>query len=127
MQDFKELKVWRKSHELTLAVYRVTRGFPMEEVFVLKSQIRRSASSVAANIAEGCGRGNAAELGRYLRMASGSVSELEYHLLLSHDLRLLSDRDWQTLSNQAVDVRRMLGGLVSAVIARRAAKAKTKA
>ena len=77
MQDFKKLKVWQKSHHLTLDLYRITSSFPRSELYGLTSQIRRSASSVPANIAEGCGRYGNAELTRFLRISMGSASELE--------------------------------------------------
>jgi four helix bundle protein len=89
MKDFKELKVWSKAHALTLFVYGVTRTFPKDEIYGLTSQLRRSAASIAANIAEGCGRRSDGELARFLQIARGSASETEYNLLLARDLRLL--------------------------------------
>ena len=86
MKDFRNLEVWDKAHQLTLNVYRITKTFPGDEKFGLTSQIRRCAASVAANIAEGCGRTGNAEFHRFLQIAMGSASELEYHLLLSRDL-----------------------------------------
>ena len=82
MKDFRELKVWRKAHELTLAVYQITASFPREELSGLTAQLRRASSSIAANLAEGCGRNGDAELARFCSMAMGSASELEYHVLL---------------------------------------------
>ena len=86
MKDFRDLKVWEKAHALTLSCYQVTKPFPREEIFGLVSQIRRASASIPANIAEGCGRRGNAELHRFLQIAMGSASELEYHLLLSRDL-----------------------------------------
>lgn len=86
MKDFKDLKVWQKAHVLTLTLYRLTRIFPREELYGLTSQIRRCSASIAANIAEGCGRKGNAELHRFLQIAAGSASELDYHLLLARDL-----------------------------------------
>lgn len=83
MKDFRELKVWELAHQITLAIYRYTREFPREETYGIVSQLRRCSSSVAANIAEGCGRSGNAEFGRFLGVAMGSASELEYFLLLS--------------------------------------------
>lgn len=108
MRNFKELKVWQKSHQLTLAVYKATSAFPKEEVYGLTSQIRRASASIAANIAEGCGRNGEAELGRFLHIAMGSASELEYHLLLSHDLGLIKATEYEQLSNEVTEVKRML-------------------
>ena len=89
MRSFHELLVWQKAHQLTLNVYVASRGFPREELYGLTSQIRRAASSVAASIAEGCGRDGNNEFRRFLEIAMGSASELEYHLLLARDLQLL--------------------------------------
>jgi four helix bundle protein len=89
MKDFRDLRVWRKAHELTLLAYRCTATFPREELYGLTSQIRRCAASVAANIAEGCGKRGNAEFQRFLNISTGSASELEYHFLLSRDLHLL--------------------------------------
>lgn len=108
MRDFKELKVWQKSHSLTLTVYKATATFPKEEMYGLTSQIRRSSASIAANIAEGCGRNGEAELGRFLQIAMGSASELEYHLLLTHDLGLMKTAEYEQLSNEVTEVKRML-------------------
>ena len=91
MKDFKELKVWSKAHELTVAIYRLTRTFPRDEIYGLTSQERRSTASIGANIAEGCGRHSDGELARFLQIARGSASETEYHLLLAKDLRFLSE------------------------------------
>jgi len=88
VKDFRELQVWRKAHELTLAVYQITASFPREELYGLTAQLRRAGSSIAANLAEGCGRNGDAELARFCSIAMGSASELEYHLLLARDLKL---------------------------------------
>jgi len=118
VQDFRELKVWQKAHELTLSVYEVTRSFPRDEQFGLTSQIRRSCSSVAANLAEGCGRNGDAEFARYCSIAMGSASETEYHLLLARDLKMLKPADYEDLSRRATELKRMLTGLTQKVRAR---------
>lgn len=87
-RDFRKPKVWEKSHQLALGVYKATVGFPKTELYGLTRQIRRCGASIPANIAEGCGRDGDAELARFLRLSMGSASELEYHLLLAHDLAL---------------------------------------
>lgn len=110
MQDYRRLKVWSKSHALALQIYRTTQEFPSDERFGLTSQLRRAASSVPANIAEGCGRGGTRELRRFLIVASGSASELEYHLLLAKDLGYLSDL---ALSTRTAEVKRMLASLIN--------------
>ena len=78
MEDFKDLRVWGKAHELTLAVYQKTRAFPKEEMYGLTSQLRRACASVGANIAEGCGRRSDAEMRRFIQIARGSANEVEY-------------------------------------------------
>src|SRR5213593_1688458 len=112
MRDFRELKVWEKAHNLTLAVYKATASFPKDELYGLTSQIRRSCASIAANIAEGCGRSGEAELARFLHIALGSASELEYHLLLSFDLGLLTKSDFDQLSTDVVEVKQMLTSFI---------------
>lgn len=116
MQDFRSLKVWKKAHYLTLEVYKVTSTFPRDELFGLTSQMRRASASVPANIAEGCGRGSKAELARFLQIAVGSATELEYHLLLSHELSLMNATDYERLNNYAVEVKRMLTRLMQKVL-----------
>jgi len=112
MKDFHELKVWQKAHQLTLAVYQATTRFPCEELYGLTSQIRRSCSSIPANLAEGCGRNGDAEFARFCSIAAGSASELEYHLLLARDLELIDSCDYQNLAEQTVEVTRMLSALL---------------
>ncbi len=112
MRNFRELKVWRKSHSLTLAVYEATVAFPKQELYGLTGQVRRSAASVPANIAEGCGRNGDAELARFLQIASGSASELEYHLLLAHELKLLKTPEYETLAREVTEIKRMLTSFI---------------
>jgi len=108
MQDFKKLKVWQKAHIVAIEIYQVTKTFPRDELYGLTSQLRRSCASIPANIAEGCGRDGHAELIRFLQIALGSVTELEYHLLLARDLKLLSNAKYETMDNQVSEVRKML-------------------
>jgi len=112
MKDFRDLMVWQKSHQLALAAYRHTGSFPADERFGLSSQIRRSAASVPANIAEGCGRRGNAEFHRFLQMAMGSASEVEYHFLLARDLNYLDASAHTTLTTQVAEVKRMLSALL---------------
>jgi four helix bundle protein len=112
MRDFKQLKVWERSHRLTLAVYKATAGFPREELYGLKSQVRRSCAAVPANIAEGCGRGTNADLARFLQIALGSASELEYHLLLAQELSFLNPRDHERLTKEVTEKKRMLTSFI---------------
>lgn len=119
MKDFRKLKVWEKSHRLTLAVYKATRTFPREELYGLTSQIRRACASIPANIAEGCGRKGDAELARFLQIAMGSASELEYHLLLAHDLELLNASEYEPLTRETTEVKRMLTSFIKKLMAER--------
>lgn len=112
MKDFRDLKVWQKSHQLTLDVYRATREFPAMELYGLTSQLRRASASVSANIAEGCGRGGDAEFGRFLQIGMGSACEVEYHILLAKDLGYLSELDHTRLNEQVCEVKRMLTTLI---------------
>lgn len=112
MRDFRELKVWGKAHQLTLSVYKATQIFPKEELYGLTSQMRRSCASIPANIAEGCGRKGEAELARFLQIAMGSASELEYHLLLAYDLNLLKAKDYESLTNDVTEIKRMLTSFI---------------
>ena len=112
MKDFHELKVWQKAHRLALAVYQITAPFPREELYGLTSQLRRSASSIPANLAEGCGRQGDAEFARFCSIALGSASELEYHLLLARDLKLIQARDYEELAGRATELKRMLTALL---------------
>ena len=108
MQDIRNLKVWEKSHALTLDVYRQTLKFPADERFGLSSQLRRSCSSVPANLAEGCGRGGDLDFARFVTIASGSASEADYHLLLARDLGYMPAETYDGLYSQISEVRRML-------------------
>lgn len=115
MKSFRDLKVWEKSHELALAAYDATANFPKQEMFGLVSQIRRCAISIPANIAEGCGRRGNGEFHRFLQIAMGSASELEYHLLLSRDLKFLDGQRYISLNDGVEEVKRMLASLVRKV------------
>ena len=109
VKGFEDLKVWQRSHELVLGVYKVTQQFPNEEKFGLTSQIRRSAVSVAANIAEGSKRQHLKEYIQMLYIAQGSLSETTYYLLLAQDLK------YQELFDQSGEIGRMLSGLINSL------------
>ena len=117
MKDFRDLVVWQKAHDVALRVYQFTRPFPTEERYGLTAQLRRSASSIGANIAEGCGRGSDADFRRFLHIAMGSASELEYHLLLSRDLHYLGEKEYQSLNGAVTEVKRMLTSLIQKLTA----------
>lgn len=113
MQNFRDLKVWEKAHRLTLDVYRATVNFPREELYGLTSQLRRATASIPANIAEGCGRNTSNELRRFLEIAMGSASEVEYHLLLARDLGLLKPELHSTLNDHTCEIKRMLAAFIN--------------
>ncbi|PWB49531.1 MAG: diversity-generating retroelement protein bAvd family protein [Anaerolineales bacterium] len=112
MRDFHKLKVWERAHKLTLWVYEITNSFPKEEIYSLTSQMRRAAASIPTNIAEGCGRDSKAETIQFFIIASGSASELEYQILLAHDLHYIDDRIYDELGNEPGEIRRMIAGYV---------------
>jgi four helix bundle protein len=115
MRDFHGLIVWQKSHALTLAVYRLTKQFPDDERYGLISQLRRSVASIPANLAEGCGRGGELEFARFVQIAMGSATEVEYHVLLAKDLGYLSADDFAALTNSVQEIKRMLASLLKTV------------
>jgi len=115
MRNFKELKVWKKAHLLCLEVYKITNNFPSEEKFGLISQLRRASSSIPTNIAEGSGYQTQKEFARFLRIASGSTSEVEYQLLLSKDLKFLSDAKFDELTKETIIIRKMLYKLIQSL------------
>ena len=108
MRNFQDLTIWVKSHELTLKIYSATQLFPKEELFGLISQMRRSSSSIPTNIAEGCGRNSNPDFKRFLTIATGSSSELEYQLILSKDLKYLSEPTFKELLNELIEIRKMI-------------------
>ena len=115
MRDLKRLEVWRRGHRLTLAVYKATATFPREELYGLTSQMRRSSAAVSANVAEGCGRGSNADLARFLQIAFGSATELENHLLLARDLSFLRPADHERLSEEVIEIQRMLTSFIKSL------------
>ena len=113
MRDLRELKVWQRAHGLALESYKATTGFPRDELYGLTGQVRRSATSIPANIAEGCGRNGDAELARFLQIAMGSASELEYHFLLTRDRGYLNPGDYDNLASEVTQVKKMLAPFIS--------------
>jgi len=111
VRNYRDLVVWEKAHRLTLAVYKNTRGFPNDERFGLTSQMRRSSASIAANLAEGCGRRSDGEMGRFIQIAMGSGAELSYHLLLAKDLGSLEGKLYEGLDSDLGAVMRMMSSL----------------
>jgi four helix bundle protein len=102
------LQVWNKAHNLTLELYRLSREFPREEIYGVTSQMRRAAVYIGANLAKGCGRRTSGELARFVRIAMGSASELDYHLQLSRDLGFIGSDVFKRAASDLTEVRKML-------------------
>jgi len=115
MRDFRDLEVWHHAHKLALKAYAIAKKLPADEQYGLISQIRRAASSIPTNIAEGCGTATQAELSRFLQIAMRSASELEYLLLLSKDLGYLTEADISEASVEVVRVKKMLAALIGRI------------
>jgi len=111
MQPFTDLKVWQRSHALVLELYRLTREFPTDERFGLTSQLRRAATSIPTNIAEGSRRQHRQDFARFLNIAEGSLAEVEYLLLLSRDLGYLDEQTVRPHRDEASEIARMLHAL----------------
>lgn len=127
MRNYQDLQVWNKAHTLTLDLYRTSRGFPREEIYGLTSQVRRAALSIGSNLAEGCGRRTSNELARFVRIAMGSASELDYQLRVCRDLGYLKADDFQRTSKNLTEVRKMLTAFLSKVEEQSEAKASAAA
>ncbi len=112
MQSYRNLDVWKLAHELTLRLYRDTATFSKQEAYGLTSQIRRAASSIGANVTEGCGRGTDGELRQSLQYAMGSATELDYHLLLAHDLGFLDDDTYGPRLDDVTRIQKMLSSFI---------------
>jgi four helix bundle protein len=112
MRDFRKYNVWEQSHKLTLEIYLVTKEFPSEEKFGLISQMRRSCASIPTNIAEGCGKSSEKDFARFLGIAFGSASELEYQILLSRDLLFLNPEKHDILYDEIISIKKQLYSLI---------------
>ena len=115
MGDFRQLTVWKRAHGLALEVHRSTGSFPVAERYGIAAQMRRAAVSVVSNIAEGCGRQHDRELAYFLRIARGSIRELECQRLLSRDLGYIRQEAWNELDGGTEEVSKMLIGLIRTV------------
>lgn len=113
MQDFKKLKVWEKSHQLTLALYKLTEVFPKSEQFGITQQLKRAASSIPANIAEGCCRNSSKEFAQFLQISMGSASEVKYFLILCKDLEYIKLDDFETLVALIDEIMKMLSVFIN--------------
>ena len=115
MVNYKNYKVWQKSHNLVFEVYKVLSTFPKNEEFNLISQIRRATLSVPTNIAEGCGRETQKELIRFLYISSGSAHELDYLILVSSELNLISKEKTENLLDEIDQIKKMLAVLITKI------------
>ncbi|NQY31194.1 MAG: four helix bundle protein [Flavobacteriaceae bacterium] len=111
MRDFKKYDIWKLSHQLTLDVYLVSKSFPKEEIYGIVSQIRRASTSIPTNISEGCGRDSDAEFNRFLTIALGSASEVEYLLILSKDLNYIDSNSFIQLDENINIIKRKIYSL----------------
>ncbi len=118
MKDYKELEVWQKAVHLATSLYEVTRPFPDNEKFGLTSQVRRAATSVPANIAEGWGRGSTNEYVQFLYVARGSLLELETHLIIAHRLGYLTGDQSALVQKQVESIGMMLNRPIGRLRAR---------
>lgn len=112
MQDFRDLLVWQKAHDLALQVYKCTAHFPSQEVYGLTSQMRRANVSIPSNIAEGCARATDPDFARYCSIALGSASELDYQLILAKDLGFLPQATFSELAHRTEEVKKMINALL---------------
>jgi len=116
MQAFQNLDVWQKAHRLTLAIFKTTAGFPKEEAFGLSVALRRTSMNISMKIAEGCGKDDSVEFSRCLQHGRGTGVELQYLILLARDLEFIKPEVFGALQDQVVEVRKMLSGLMKAVV-----------
>jgi len=115
VESVEDLEVFKKSHRLTIKVYKITERFPKSELFGLVSQMRRASASIATNLMEGSHRLNRAEYRQFVGIAKGSVGELKYHFLLARDLEYLSEKEYLAMRSEADEISRMLSGLVKSL------------
>lgn len=115
MQNFRDLKVWQKAHEAVLGIYAASSKFPCAERFGLTSQLRRTAVSIPANIAEGTLRSSDADFARFLHIALGSAGEVDYYLLPARDLKFIDSQTYLSLNKSVQEVKRMLAALTTRV------------
>lgn len=115
MQNYKELKVWGKAHLFTLEVYKVSDKFPKQEIYGLTNQLRRASASIAANIAEGCGKNSKLDFANFLNISLGSSNEAEYFVLLAKDLNYMGVEEYEFLTKLINEIKAMLIALIQKV------------
>lgn len=115
MLDYRKLNVWQKAHEFALGIYKISSGFPQNEIYGLVSQMRKAAVSIPSNISEGCGRIGNSELKQFLSISMGSANELEYQLFLACDLGYISRNDHKKLNSNIEEIRKMLASYIKKI------------
>lgn len=115
VKTYRDLIVWQKSMALVTEIYRLTRAFPREEIYGLTSQIRRSAVSIPSNICEGYARNSDGDFARFLRIACGSLYELQTQVEIAGNLQYLPDKELQNVSGQALEIEKMLSSLIGKI------------
>jgi len=115
IKNFYDLDAWKKTHKFALDIYRITKGFPKEELYGITSQLRRAASSITANIAEGFSRYHYNDKIRFYHNARGSVSETQNFILLAKDLSLLIEKDFKYLFSLSEEVSKLINGLIRSI------------
>lgn len=118
LESYRDLIVWQKAIDLTVICYRLSQEFPKTEIYGLTSQLRRAAVSVAANIAEGYGRGSRREYLQFLAIAQGSLKETETHIIIAERLSYATHAQAERILSQAEEIGRMLGGLIRSLKAK---------
>lgn len=114
-KGFRKLLVWQRAHEMVLSVYKMTETFPKSEMFALTSQLKRAVVSIPANIAEGQGAGTKAQFARYLDIAKGSLSEVEYYLVLAKDLNYINPETYKEVETLRSEVGFLLYRLIASM------------
>lgn len=115
MRDFRKIQVWERPHRFTLQIYKITSSCPKDELYGLTSQMRRAAVSISSNIAEGFGRNTQTELAHFVHISGGLASELEYQLILAHDLGYIDDDTYPKLNSEINEIKPMLNGFEKAI------------
>jgi len=113
IREFTDLKAWQEGHELVIIVYQMTKNFPREEIYSLVDQMRRAATSITSNIAEGFGRQGMKEKIQFYYLAQGSLTELKNQLLIAKDVGYLTQEDFEKLMTPANNAHRLLQGLIT--------------
>jgi len=115
MHNFKELKVWKLSLELSKLIFETTRSYPIEHKFGIANQLFRCAVSIASNIAEGCGRKSDKELKQFVSISLGSSYELETQIIISKEVALISKEQFDLLQSKTIEIQKMLSGFAKSL------------